>query len=122
MITDQNLKVQIKNEAGGATNWCFAEEFIVKCVEDKGEFHEDKGEAHRRRYLLYGSYRIKYDDLLSYAEPIIANPNGRKIDELCLLTAVQSSCFVHLLEYLSAAASFQATKTEPQAVQRKKAC
>lgn len=29
----------------------------------------------------------KYDELLSYAEPIIANPNGRKIDELCLLTA-----------------------------------
>ncbi|MCP9756990.1 tetratricopeptide repeat protein [Lacihabitans sp. CCS-44] len=29
----------------------------------------------------------KYDELLAYAEPIIANPNGRKIDELCLLTA-----------------------------------
>ena len=29
----------------------------------------------------------KYDDLLAYSEPIIANPNGRKIDELCLLTA-----------------------------------
>lgn len=29
----------------------------------------------------------KYDELLTYTEPIIANPNGRKIDELCLLTA-----------------------------------
>ncbi len=29
----------------------------------------------------------KYDELLSYAEPIIANPNGRKIDEICLLAA-----------------------------------
>jgi tetratricopeptide (TPR) repeat protein len=29
----------------------------------------------------------KYDELLAYTEPIIANPNGRKIDELCLLTA-----------------------------------
>jgi tetratricopeptide (TPR) repeat protein len=29
----------------------------------------------------------KYEELLDYTEPIIANPNGRKIDELCLLTA-----------------------------------
>jgi tetratricopeptide (TPR) repeat protein len=29
----------------------------------------------------------KYADLLEYTEPIIANPNGRKIDELTLLTA-----------------------------------
>lgn len=29
----------------------------------------------------------KYDDLLEYAEPIIANPNGRKIDEICLVAA-----------------------------------
>jgi tetratricopeptide (TPR) repeat protein len=29
----------------------------------------------------------KYDDLLEYSEPIIANPNGRKIDEICLVTA-----------------------------------
>ncbi len=29
----------------------------------------------------------KHDELTAYAEPIIANPNGRKIDDLCLLTA-----------------------------------
>ncbi|NBA87665.1 tetratricopeptide repeat protein [Emticicia sp. CRIBPO] len=29
----------------------------------------------------------KYDELLSYAEPIIANPNGRKIDDICLVAA-----------------------------------
>ncbi|SOE24033.1 Tetratricopeptide repeat-containing protein [Spirosomataceae bacterium TFI 002] len=29
----------------------------------------------------------KYDDLLAFTEPIIANPDGRKIDEICLLTA-----------------------------------
>ena len=29
----------------------------------------------------------KYDELLAYAVPIIANPEGRKTDELCLLTA-----------------------------------
>ena len=29
----------------------------------------------------------KHDELLAYTAPIIANPNGRKIDELCLLTA-----------------------------------
>ncbi|MGR3809528.1 tetratricopeptide repeat protein [Jiulongibacter sp. NS-SX5] len=29
----------------------------------------------------------KYDELLSYAEPIISNPQGRKIDDICLVTA-----------------------------------
>ncbi|MCR9064758.1 MAG: tetratricopeptide repeat protein [Cytophagales bacterium] len=29
----------------------------------------------------------KYDELLAYSEPIIANPQGRKIDEICLVTA-----------------------------------
>ncbi|MFN3782656.1 MAG: tetratricopeptide repeat protein [Spirosomataceae bacterium] len=29
----------------------------------------------------------KYDDLVAYTEPIIANPTGRKIDEICLVTA-----------------------------------
>ncbi len=29
----------------------------------------------------------KYDELLTYSVPIIANPEGRKTDELCLLTA-----------------------------------
>ncbi len=29
----------------------------------------------------------KYAELLAYSEPIIANPNGRKIDEICLVTA-----------------------------------
>lgn len=29
----------------------------------------------------------KYDELLAFSEPIIANPDGRKIDEICLLTA-----------------------------------
>lgn len=29
----------------------------------------------------------KYDELLAYAEPIIANPNGRRFDELALLSA-----------------------------------
>lgn len=31
--------------------------------------------------------QTKYDELLRYAEPIIANPEGRKIDEICLLAA-----------------------------------
>lgn len=29
----------------------------------------------------------RYDELLAYAEPIVANPNGRKIDEVCLVAA-----------------------------------
>lgn len=29
----------------------------------------------------------RYNELIAYAEPIIANPNGRKIDEVCLVTA-----------------------------------
>jgi tetratricopeptide (TPR) repeat protein len=29
----------------------------------------------------------KYGELLAYTEPIIANPNGRKIDDICLVTA-----------------------------------
>lgn len=29
----------------------------------------------------------RYDDLVAYTEPIIANPTGRKIDEICLVTA-----------------------------------
>lgn len=29
----------------------------------------------------------KYEELLAFTEPIIANPDGRKIDEICLLTA-----------------------------------
>ncbi|MFN3850610.1 MAG: tetratricopeptide repeat protein [Spirosomataceae bacterium] len=29
----------------------------------------------------------KYDELLAYTEPILAKPNGRKIDDICLVTA-----------------------------------
>lgn len=29
----------------------------------------------------------KYEELINYAEPIISNPNGRKIDEVCLVAA-----------------------------------
>ena len=29
----------------------------------------------------------KYDELLAYTEPIIQNPNGRKLDDICLVTA-----------------------------------
>ncbi|WP_341225121.1 tetratricopeptide repeat protein [uncultured Arcticibacterium sp.] len=29
----------------------------------------------------------KYDELLAYAEPIIASPNGRKTDEICMVAA-----------------------------------
>lgn len=29
----------------------------------------------------------KYEELLAYAEPIISNPQGRKIDDICLVTA-----------------------------------
>jgi tetratricopeptide (TPR) repeat protein len=29
----------------------------------------------------------KYEELINYAEPIIANPNGRKIDDICLVVA-----------------------------------
>ena len=59
----------------------------------------------------------KYDELTAYAEPIISNPDGRKIDELCLMTAEVfyfKNNYEKAAMYYERLAELRRTKLDPQ--------
>lgn len=59
----------------------------------------------------------KFDELLAYTEPILANPNGRKLDDISLLTAevnYQKGDYAKAAKYYTQAKNFRKANGSPE--------